>query len=170
MEMAANELIITPTAGGKEGYLPQNPRHLPEVAYLQPGESFTNVAVYGRTAIAGIVLQTSSGRTLHYAHVRGIGDYAENPEQPPFELKKGQYISHIKVQQSKMWGRTIITSITFLIRNRDGTEEFLKTFGQTFYGGKTTLVAAPPDNEICGFWGWYGSDMDCIGVIERKRR
>jgi hypothetical protein len=171
LEMAANELIINkPTAGGKSGTLPQNLHHLPEVVFLQPGEYFTNVAVYGETAIAGIELHTSSGRTLHYAHVRGSGEYAERLDQPPFDLNKGQYISQIDVQQGKIGGHTVITSITFHIKNSDGTPEFLKAFGQTVYGGKTTLFAAAPANEICGFWGWYGSAMDCIGVVERQRK
>jgi hypothetical protein len=172
-EMASRHLTITkPTAGGKSGDKPEDPHHLPEVVFLQPGEYFTRVTVHSKSAIDALELTTSSGRKLYYANIEASRNRPRETDNY-FDLTKDQYISQIDVQQGRYKPEaktyTVVARITFHIMNRDGTTQPPKAFGQNFLGGKTTKLAAAPNNEICGFWGWYSTVMDCIGIIERAR-
>jgi hypothetical protein len=161
-ELTTKQLIIKPVEGGKsgdQGYY----------AYLAPGEYFTKITTHWWSAIDGLELATSSGQTLTFGSTDGVGDHREQTHHDSFTLTKDQYITSVVVKTGDFKPHSnnyrVITGITFVIHNKDGSLES-KHFGEPT--GST--LAADPGQEICGFWGWHGSVLDCIGIITREHK
>ena len=145
-------------------------------AYLHEGERFTEITLHWKSVVDGISFKTDLDHSTKYGNIDGSGDNPKDTNHgPPLTLTKNQYIASITIEaadyQPKKKTYKVIKAITFHIRNRNGNAEpDFKIRGEdTSNGAHRSVIDLTPDpaNEICGFWGYFGTVMDSLGIIQR---
>lgn len=144
---------ITPALGGAAG------NHLYS-HYFAPGDFIAKVTVWSGSAIDAVHVETHSGVKWTIGVPNAKGENAGDVHTNSFTLTKSQYLKSIKVHVGQREHYTVIKGIAF-----DFEGLGIKAFGEQ----PVQTLSADPGFEVIGFWGWYGGQLDSIGIITRGR-